>query len=423
MHTRVLALIAAILLCSNAAADWPRFRGPNGSGVAPGADTPASFASRDFNWSVDLPGKGHSSPVLVGRKIFVTAGLPETGRRSILCVDADTGQVVWQRHYDSHTFKQHVDNSYASASPAADKERVYFTVTEPEAYKVYCLDHAGKDVWERDMGPWKSQHGSGPSPIVVEDLVIVPNDQDGPTACLAALDAKSGQPRWKAPRVAGNASKSTPCVYQPKGGGAPQIVVTNTGNGMTGIDARSGKPVWTTPGPGRLRAVGSPVPGDGFVIATWGEGARNRGGFVAVPPGGEGGSVSIPFKMPTGNAYPYVPCPIATPDGKLLFLWSDAGIVTCLRTGSWEQVWQERVFKGETPRERVAQEFYSSPIIAGDKLYNVTKTGEVICLRAGDKFELLGRSPLGDQCYATPAVDGNRLIIRTASRLMSVGKS
>jgi outer membrane protein assembly factor BamB len=162
--------------------------------------------------------------------------------------------------------------------------------------------------------------------------------------------------------------------------------------------------------------------GDGFIMAAWGEGARNRGGFVAIPPGGEGGSVSIPYKMPTGNAYPYVPCPIVTADGKLMFLWSDAGIVTCLRTGTWEQVWQEKVFQGETPRDRVSQEFYSSPVIAGDKMYNITKTGDIICLRAGDKFELLGRSRLGDQCYATPAIDGNRLIIRTASKLVSVGK-
>jgi outer membrane protein assembly factor BamB len=422
MRTRAVTFLAAVLLYSNlASADWPRFRGPNGSGVAPAANTPASFTSTDFNWSIELPGKGHSSPVVIGKKIFVTCGVPETGRRSIICIDADTGQNLWQRDYDSLTFKQHVDNSYASASPTADSQRVYFTFTAPQSYKVYCLDHAGKDVWEYDMGPWQSQHGAGPSPILVEDLLIVPNDQDGPTACLAALDVKTGQPRWKAKRVAGTASKSTPVVFHPKGG-SPQIVVTNTTSGMTGIDARTGKPLWTTPGPNKWRAVGSPMATDGFVMATWGEGARNRGGFVAVPPGNEGGSASIPYKMPTGNAYPYVPCPVVTRDNKLMFLWSDAGIVTCLRTGSWETLWQEKVFKGETPRERVAQEFYSSPIIAGDKLYNVTKTGEMICLRAADKFELLGRSPLGDQCYATPAIDGDRLIIRTASKLISVGK-
>jgi outer membrane protein assembly factor BamB len=416
------SLLVALVVCPTLAfADWPRFRGPNGSGVAPSAGTPAAFTPGDFNWSIDLPGKGHSSPVIVGKRVFVTCGDVESARRSIVCVDVDTGKELWHRDYDSHTFRQHNDNSYATASPAADAQRVYFTFTAPESYKVYCLDHAGKDVWAYDMGPWVSQHGAGPSPIVFEDLLIVPNDQDGPTACLAALDVKTGQPRWKIPRNPGNASKSTPCVYQPKGGPA-QIIVTNTGNGMTGIDPHAGKPLWTTSGsPNKWRAVSSPIAADGFVMATWGEGARNRGGFVAIPAGPEGGSISVPFKMPTGIAYPYVPSPVVSPDGKLMFLWSDAGIATCVRVGSWETVWQEKVFKGETPKERVGQEFYSSPIIAGDKLYNITKTGEVICLRAGERFEILGRSPLHDLCYATPAVDGNRLIIRTATKLVSVG--
>jgi outer membrane protein assembly factor BamB len=406
--------VLLILACVPVHADWPRFRGPNGSGVAANANTPASFTEKDFNWSLELPGKGHSSPVIVGKRVFVTCGEPESARRSIVCVDVDTGKELWHRDYDSHTFRQHNDNSYATASPAADEQRVYFTFTAPESYKVYCLDHGGKDVWTYDMGPWVSQHGAGPSPIVFEDLLIVPNDQDGPTACLAALDVKTGQPRWKIPRNPGNASKSTPCVYQPKGAGAAQIIVTNTGNGMTGIDPHAGKPLWTTAGsPNKWRAVSSPIAADGFVMATWGEGGRNRGGFVAIPPGAEGGSLSVPFKMPTGVAYPYVPSPVVTADQKLMFLWSDAGIATCIRVGTWETVWQEKVVKG--------LEYYSSPIIAGDKLYNISKTGEVVCLRAGEKFELLGRSPLNDLCYATPAVEGDRLIIRTASKLVSVG--
>jgi outer membrane protein assembly factor BamB len=407
------------LLSTTALADWPRFRGPNGSGVAENANTPASFTAKDFNWSVELPGKGHSSPVVIGNRIFVTCGDPGSARRSIVCVGLDDGQILWQRHYDSRTFRQHNDNSYASSSPAADAQHVYFTFTEPESYKVYCLDHGGKDVWSYDMGPWQSQHGAGPSPIVFEDLVIVPNDQDGPTACLAALDVKTGQPRWKLPRTAGNASKSTPCIYQLKDG-SPQVVVTNTANGMSGVDVRTGKVVWTNPGAGKMRAVGSPVAAEGMVVAMWGEGARNRGGFVAVPPGSEGGSVSIPFKVPTGAASPYVPSPVVK--GDLMFLWSDAGIVNCIRTGDWKTVWQEQLFKGETPRQRAAQEFYASPIVAGDKLYNVTKMGEVVCLRAGEKFEVLGRSALNEQCYATPAVVGNRLVIRTVGRLISVGK-
>ena len=93
-------VMIGLLLCSGlASADWPRFRGPNGSGVAAGASTPAAFTAADFNWSVDLPGKGHSSPIVVGRRVFVTFGDPETARRSILCVNADTGQAMWRRDF------------------------------------------------------------------------------------------------------------------------------------------------------------------------------------------------------------------------------------------------------------------------------------------------------------------------------------
>lgn len=415
MCTRGLMTFLLVLGLTGLAAragDWPRFRGPNGSGVDLAANTPAKFTEKDFNWKIPLPGVGHSSPVVIGNKIFVTCGEPDTAKRRLVCVDLDSGKTLWQRDYASKAMKQNGFNSYASASPVADAEHVYFTFIGGDVYRVYCLDHAGKDVWTYDVGPWVSQHGCGVSPVLVDDLLIVPNDQDGPTASIVALDKKTGSERWHVPRKTGKnaAAASTPCVFQPKGGGAPQLILTSRADGMSGLDPKTGKTMWCLPDVISFRPVGSPVATDTLVIGTSGEGGANRSGAIVEPPAAAGGEAKVLFKTPTGKDYPYVPSPVVK--GDLLFTWSDIGGVTCTRISEGKPVWQKLI----------GQEYFSSPVIAGDKLYNVTKKGEVVCLAAGDTFQLLGKSELGDTCYATPAIVGNRLIIRTASGMVSVGK-
>ncbi len=413
-----LVLPAAYCLPSVARADWPRFRGPNGSGYAAGANTPAAFTEKDFNWKIDLPGVGHSSPVVVGQKVFVTCADPGTAKRFLICVDLGTGKELWRKAYDVRGFPQHKDNSFASASPAADGNRVYFSFTAQESYKVFCVDHSGADLWSYDMGPWKSQHGAGCSPIVVDGVVIVPNDQDGPTASLVGLDAATGSERWRTPRKNGLTATSTPCLFTPKGGGGTQVILASTAGGVSSVDPKSGKENWSIVGElnlGTLRSVSSPIATDELVMATWGQGGMNRQGVAIRPPAAEGGKAAVAFKWPSGKEYPYVPSPVVK-DG-LLFTWSDVGVVTCMRAATGERVWQEKAkASGARP------EYYSSPIVAGDKLYNITKDGEVICLAAGETFKQLGQSSLGDRCHATPAVAGNALVIRTASHMVSVGR-
>jgi outer membrane protein assembly factor BamB len=401
-------LVSAFCLLPSAFADWPRFRGPNGSGVAAGANTPATFADRDFNWKINLPGVGHSSPVVVGSKIFLTCGENDGSKKYLTCINLDTGEKLWTREYSGKGFKQHGDNSYASSSPTADDSRVYFTFTSADAYTVYCLDHAGKDVWSYEVGPWVSSHGQGPSPILVDDVLVIPNDQDGPTASAIGLNKVTGKELWKVPRptTRNGAAKSTPCIYTPPGG-SPQVILSSQAAGVSGLDPKTGKTLWNVPKAVSFRSVGSPVCTDSLVIATSGEGGNNRA-CVAIAPGE---SAKIVYKMPTGNSYPYVPTPVIK--GDRMWLWSDVGTVTCLNVNTGDVIWQQKI-AGTT--------YYSSPIIAGDKLYNITKRGEVICLSAGDAFKELGRSALNELCYATPAIVGDRLIIRTASHLISVGK-
>jgi outer membrane protein assembly factor BamB len=410
---------ASPLLPRAAAADWPRFRGPNGSGVDASANTPAKFTERELDWKIALPGVGHSSPVVVGNKVFVTCGDPQSAKRMLICVDLKDGKELWRREHASAPYKQHRDNSYASGSPAADDGRVVYTFVAPDAFKVYCVDHTGKEQWTYDMGPWKSEHGPGASPIFFEDLVIVSNDQDGATASLVALDKATGSERWRVARKSGRAAASTPCLYTPAGGGPAQLILTCSGSGMTSVDPKTGKQNWQVlPAPPSYRSVGSPVASDRWVVGSWGEGPSgpNRVVLLVNPaaPAAGGAAPQEVLKLTKTPNYPYVPSPVIR--GDRMFLWSDIGAVTCLKLPGGEPLWQERI-RGNAART----EFYASPVVAGDKIYNVSKDGEVFCLAAGDTFKELGRSALNDKCFASPAVAGDRLVIRTASTLVSVG--
>ncbi len=282
MRSLTLVLTLTLTLCVHGQ-EWSRFRGPNGSGVSDATSIPTTWTDKDYLWKVPLPGVGHSSPVVWGDKVFVTAG-DKSGKRLVLCLDAATGKTLWQKEFLASAYKMHVRNSIATSTPAADAERLYVAWATPDRLTLMALDHQGQTVWQNDLGTFKSQHGFGVSPIVFNDLVILPNDQDNGGSILA-FEAKTGKVRWTASRKPKNATYSTPCVYQPRGR-PPELIFTNWQHGVTALDPKTGKTTWEISVfevNKQERAIASPVVAGDLILSTCGFVTAQKH-FVAVKP-------------------------------------------------------------------------------------------------------------------------------------------
>lgn len=410
MIPRILPLCLALGLGAFAtpqshAQEWPRFRGPNGSGLAEAPNLPAGFSEADFNWKIELPGTGHSSPVAWGERIFITSAAPGTAKRIVSAVNAKDGKILWNREYETATFRQHADNSYAASSPAVDAERVYVWWGASEGSALVALDQkTGREVWKQDLGSFSSQHGPGTSPVVVDGSVLLNFDQEQPESFLVCVDAATGKVRWKTPHAGTSSSASTPCIRTAGDGRKEAILISRT-NGITAVDVGTGKVNWELPGVMQRRCVASPIltPG-GLIVAQCGEG-QAESFVVVVKPGQKPEKV---YEVVRSGGY--VPTPLAV--GELLFLWKENGLVTCLRAATNEQLWSERV---EGP-------FYGSPMCVNGRLYNITRRGDLVVIAAGEKFQKIARIPLGEGSFSTPAVSGGKMYLRTFSHLISVGK-
>jgi len=415
LRTTVLAGSLVLLLGALAAAqEWTRFRGPNGTGASQAKGIPVTWTEKDYNWKVEIPGVGHSSPVVWGERVFVMSADPDDATRYLLCYAADDGRELWRTEYKSSPHHLHDRSSFASCTPAVDAEQVYFAWSTPAETTLVALDHKGREQWKLDLGRWQSMHGFGQSPMLYEDLVILPNMQqaiklnpgESPgESFLMAFDRKTGELRWKTPRKSVVANYSVPCIYQPPGG-KPQLICASTGDGICGYDPATGRELWSYAKAFKLRTVSSPIVVGDVVIATDGEGAGNNS-VVAVRPAAPDKPV---YKIT--RAAPYVPTPIVKDD--LVFLWSDKGIVTCIRGADGSEVWQHRVGGNNTG-------YSGSPVRVGDAIYCIDEDGNVMVIAAAEKFKLLGKNPLGEPSRSTPAISGGKMYLRTYSHLISLG--
>jgi outer membrane protein assembly factor BamB len=317
----------------------------------------------------------------------------------------------------------HRDNDFASATPTVDAHGVVVVWSTPDQLLMLALDHDGKEQWRRDLGPYKGIHGSASSPVIVDGLVVLANDQMNPVrmakylpknasmvpgkSFLIAVDRKTGKTRWKVNRRTELAGYATPCVRQTEDG--PELIFTGTAHGITGIDLATGKVNWEIDNVFASRTVGSPQLHGDLVFASHGAGLSGQR-FVAVRAKRDGDSVKPVVAWEVKRAVPLVPSCLVKDD--LLFLWSGAGIVTCLDAATGRQHW----------RERVEGDYYCSPVWIDGRLYCVSKAGDVIIIAAKKTYKFLAKVPLGEKCFAVPAIAGGVMYFRTQSQLFSLGK-
>ena len=402
----LLSLAIFIFGATGSAADnWPRFRGPNGSGLSDDA-IPAVWTDANRLWKIALPGAGHGSPVVWKDRVFVLCGNENTGARTALCVSAKDGATLWKKEIPGSPYHQHRSNSIATSTPAVDAAHVYFAWGTPAKLTVAAFAHDGTPAWEADLGPVKREHGFGCSPIVHGGLLILSNDQESDGA-LFALDVATGKVRWKLPREENHSNYATPCIYKAPGG-AEQIIIPSWRLGITGVDFATGRQLWQNSVFGKKaeRAIASPLVAGGFVIANCGFVGRDKH-VVVLKPGKNPGTMDEAWRCE--KSAPHIPSPIVV--GDRMFLWSDLGVIQCLKLATGEVIWTERV----------AGEFFGSPVCAGGRLFSVDKTGTVVVVAAADKFELLARNPLEESTQATPAIAGGRMFIRTSEHLHCIG--
>jgi outer membrane protein assembly factor BamB len=419
---RHLLLILCLAL-STRAQEWTRFRGPNGSGISTATTIPTTWTAADYNWTAQLPADGSSSPVIWGDRIFLTSSDKKTALRSVLCLSTKDGKILWQRDFPAKKFRMHRDNDFASATPSVDSEGLVLAWATPEQLLLLALDLDGKEMWRRDLGPFPGLHGAASSPVIVDDMVILANDQMNPVrmarylpkdasmipekSFLIAVDRKTGETRWTVDRRTELAGYATPCVRQLRDQ-KPELIFTSTAHGITSVDLATGAINWEIDTVFASRTVGSPQLHGELVFGSHGAGLAGQR-FVAVRPEQGNGRVTPVLAYDITRAVPLVPSCLVKDD--LLFLWAGNGVVTCLDAATGNQHW----------RERVGGQYYSSPVWVDGRLYCVSKAGDVRVITAGKTFRSLAAVSLGEAANAVPAIADGVMYLRTQSQLFSLG--
>ena len=390
---------------------WGRFRGPNGAAGLAQCDAPLPWTPADVAWEVALPGPGNGSPVYFGDQVYVMAAHPETAERYLMCFGLKDGTLRWQKSYASQPYHLHARSSYASCTPCVNEAAVFFTWATPESVTLLALSHAGEELWKLDLGSYASQHGYGASPALFGETLVLFNSQAAQElppgvspgqSRVMAFDSRSGELKWATPRTTTRACYGLPTLFR-DASGVDALLFANTGDGIFALELETGKPLWNAPVFGK-RCVSSPVVAGDLAIGTEGSGG---GGNILFGVDLHG---SHELKLKIDRSAPYVPTPVAKDN--LLFLWGDAGIVSCVQLPAGDVMWSKRIGGNVS----------SSPVIAGDKLIGIAEDGTLTVLAASTGFHELGSVKLGGTCRATPALGEHFVLLRTDAKLLCVGK-
>jgi outer membrane protein assembly factor BamB len=407
-----------LLLITSAAygADWPRFRGPTGQGLASDSDVPAEWsAQKNIVWKVKLPGAGASSPVVLGSRVFVTCysgygmDVKEPGnmadlRRHVVCLDRATGKTLWAKEFEpvlpEHKYTGEGSyQGYAASTPISDGQHLYVFFGKSG---VFCFDLNGKQVWHTLVGKGLSGWGSGASPVFYKDLLIVNASVE--TNALLALDKASGKEVWRAAKVGSAWGTPVPVTTPEK----TQELALNMQGRVAGFDPDSGKELWSAAGH-KGYVCPSVVVNDGIVYAIGGANTS-----LAVKAGGKG-DVSDTHVLWRSSKGPNAASPVYH-DGYLYWTSESGGVLYCQEAAT-----------GKTTEQRLGPDvgrIWASPILAGGKLYFVSQFKGTYVVAARPKFELLAHNVIADDPSRTNgslAVSDGQIFLRNDSHLYCIG--
>ena len=470
----VAAVVAVLVLCAAVAdgGDWTRFRGSLGTGLAQSADKLPTEIGPDKNqiWRTELP-PGHSSPVIVRDRIFVTGVRGDDKGRELLTfgLDRATGAILWEARAPYQKLEGiHSIGSHAQSSPCADADVV---VSFFGSSGLYCYDHSGKVLWSKPMGPFNNDFGAGSSPLIVGNRVILCQDHDL-DSFLMSVDKTSGDAIWKIDRAEFPRNYCTPIVWE--NAGRKQIVIAATLR-IVGYDLETGQEAWTVRGISRMVSCSPTIGDDGnLYVAGWAAGGddnerigvdpyesvaykdtdksgtleeselkegpvyqrfsqvdRNKDGkvtpaeyeyfrglfaqgknlLISIKPGAQGEATESHVAWRHARLVPFCASPLYV-DG-LIFTVKDGGVVQCLDAKTGKQLKQLRL--------EASKSYYSSPISGDGKVYMLDEIGELTVLKASDKVEVLHTAEFKEDVYATPAIVDGRIYLRTAKALYCFG--
>ena len=429
-----LAVVA--LVGASASNEWPQFRGRSSGVAADNPGLPDTWSqTENVVWSVEVPGSGWSSPIVWGNTVFVTSvikpgprELPERGfyafggggsaatevhRWMVYAFDLQTGRVRWEREVHSGIPRdiKHAKNTFASETPVTDGERVY-------AYfggvGLFVFDLNGKPLWSAGMDSMKMRGwGTAASPVLQGNNVIVVNDNDERSS-ITAYDTRTGRVAWRVPRDEGS-NWSTPFVWEHESG----TEIITTGSKKVRSYNLSGVLKWELAGMTTLH-VPTPVAAHGLLYVSSGYLADARRPVYAIRPGatgdislkeGETSNRFIAWSNPRLGTYDTSPLVY----GDYYYSLMDRGFMMCHDARTGKEIYARQRITAE------ASGFTSSPWAYNGKIFALSEDGDTFVMKAGPEFTLLGRNSLGEMALATPAIAGDALIIRTASKLYRIG--
>ena len=418
---------------ADAAHNWPQWRGPLGTGVAPHADPPLRWSESDgknIRWKTAVPGRGHSTPIVWGDRVFLTTavpygdpleprystapgthdGIPVTHRHEfvVLALSRRDGRILWQRtlHKALPHEGGHYTGSLASNSPVTDGEHLFVFFG---SYGLYCLDLNGEIKWKKQFGQMQTLHGhgEGTSPLLHGDTLVINWDHEG-QSFVVALDKRTGGQRWKVDRDEVT-SWATPIVVEHNG--RAQVVISAT-NRVRGYDLATGKVLWECGGLS-TNVVASPVAGDGMVFAG---SSYDKKALLAIRLDGASGDLTGSDRVAWSRfrGTPYVPSPLLYGD-PLYFLTHYQGVLTRVDTRTGEDR------PGATRLAGIGN-VYASPVAAANRVYVTDLDGTTIVISHDGSSKILAVNRIEESISASAAIVGRELFLRGQKYLYCIAE-